>query len=218
MKFGATAILASTLALHASWQSQLPVKISASDARESRQAAHLITRLEVLSAIEHALSVNELQTVRALTVEDLGPFANVSVAKFKPNLRVTQIEADPAGRGFRALIWAIDEPKSQPFWVSVNVTVVSVGAASVLPAGQAPNPENPAVAAAAPPILINPGDRSTIVIEGNGFRILASGVALERGALGQTVRVRAVATGQIIRARVSGDRLLHASVSEASEQ
>jgi Chaperone for flagella basal body P-ring formation len=215
--FGGIAILACTLALPAS-QSQLPVQNSANDARESHAAAHLITRGEVLSAIEHALNVNELQTVRALTVEDLSPFANVSVAKLNPNLRVTQIEADPAGRGFRALIWAVDEPKSPPFWVTVNVTVVAVGTPSAIPPALSAIPENSAAPAAAPPSLINPGDRSTIVIEGNGFRILASGVALERGALGQTVRVRAVATGQIIHARVGGDRLLRASVAEAAQR
>ncbi|MGB9333574.1 MAG: flagella basal body P-ring formation protein FlgA [Candidatus Acidiferrales bacterium] len=205
------AILAITLTLNAS-PTESAAKKAPGAAKEAPRAAHLLTRAEILSAIAHALEANRIQTVRPLTVNDLSPFADVTVASSTPELRVTQIEADSAGRAFRALIWTVDEPKTPPFWVTVNAQFVPSGPRIA----EASDPE---IARASSPekILVSAGERSTIVVEGNGFRIQATGIALDRGTLGQTVRVRTLATGQIIKARVTGEHLLSAIVAEASQ-
>jgi len=206
------AILAFTLTLNAS-PTEIAAKRAPGAANEAPRAAHLLTRAEILSAIEHALEANRIQTMRPLTVNDLSRFADVAVASSTPELRVTQIEADATGRAFRALIWTVDEPKTPPFWVSVKAQFVPVGPR--IAASSAPDTARDSTSAR---ILVSAGERSTIVVEGNGFRIQATGIALDRGALGQTVRVRTLATGQIIKARVTGEHLLSAIVTEESQR
>ena len=210
--FCAAAILAISLMLNAS-PGEDGAKNPVAAAHEAPRAAHLLTRDEILSAIEHALDLNRLHTARPLTVSDLSPFADVAVASSTPELRVTQIEADATGRAFRALIWTVDEPKTPPFWVSVKAQFVPVGPR--IAASSAPDTARDSTSAR---ILVSAGERSTIVVEGNGFRIQATGIALDRGALGQTVRVRTLATGQIIKARVTGEHLLSAIVTEESQR
>ncbi|HTI31329.1 MAG TPA: flagella basal body P-ring formation protein FlgA [Sphingomonas sp.] len=54
------------------------------------------------------------------------------------------------------------------------------------------------------PIAIRRGDEVTVTIEGNGFQLTGSGIAMDDGREGGTVRVKTSTTGTPVSVRVTG--------------
>ncbi len=54
------------------------------------------------------------------------------------------------------------------------------------------------------PIAIRRGDEVTVTIEGNGFELTGSGIAMDDGREGGTVRVKTSTTGTPVSVRVTG--------------
>jgi flagellar basal body P-ring formation protein FlgA len=54
------------------------------------------------------------------------------------------------------------------------------------------------------PIAIRRGDEVTVTIEGNGFELTGSGIAMDEGREGGTVRVKTSTTGTPVSVRVTG--------------
>jgi len=212
---------------------QVLAAISIPSRVEVHNGARELSREEILSAILHSLESSHLSTEEPLDERALLRFPRVAVQSEASGLEVTQLEEDTNKGLLRFRMWTPAEPAVRPFWVEAwarlaagsladgkglraATQVVSQPALTSL-AGQSddhPIRRNDSLAgasASAPRLsapLVEPGDPATILIQGSGLRIQASGIALERGWKGQRIHVRAVSTGKILLARVVGERML----------
>ena len=200
---------------------------------EVHNGARELSREEIFSAILHSLEASHLTTQEPLDERALLRFPHVAVQSETSGLEVTQIEEDTDKGFLRFRMWTAGEPAVRPFWVEARARLAAGSAAD----GKAPQAATRVAAqpaltslagqsedrqirrqyslatatAAAPRLsapLVEPGDPATILIQGSGLRIQASGIALERGWKGQRVHVRAVSSGKILLARVVGERML----------
>ena len=124
-----------------------------------------------------------------------------------------RVDMDRGLRRARFLLWPSRSPKVLPFFVTVQF-------AGEMP----PGPLRPAMefgriaqhsamttAAARPPkqeILVAAGESATLTLHSDTLRIFVDVVSLERGTLGQQIRVRMPETGKIFNAQVDGRRHL----------
>jgi hypothetical protein len=199
----------------------IPVRV------EVRRTARELNREEILAAILRSLQASRLSTAEPVEEGALVRFPHVAVHSENPGLQVTQLEEGPGGL-LRFQLWTAGEPAVRPFWAEVRGRLTTGTRVD----GNAPRPAAPARAGlsahsgdstsrehyslagasagnprlSAP--LVEPGEPATIVVESNGLRILATGIALERGWKGQRIRVRSVSTGKVLMARVLGERIL----------
>jgi len=60
------------------------------------------------------------------------------------------------------------------------------------------------------PALMNVGTKAWLIAESGGIRLQTEVICLERGGLGQQIRVRSATGHQVFQAEIIGDKLLHA--------
>jgi len=200
---------------------------------EVHSGARELSREEILSAIVRSLEASHVSTEEPLDERAVLRFPRVAVQSDASGLEVTQLEDDADKGLLRFRMWTAAEPAVRPFWVEARARLAAGSIADVtapraatqvavhpaLTSFAAQSEDHPtrrqyglATADAAAPRLsaplVEPGDPATILIQGSGLRIQASGIALERGWKGQRIHVRAVSTGKILLARVVGERML----------
>ena len=211
---------------------QVLAAISIPSRVEVRSSAREVTGEEIVASMVRSLEASHLRTEMPLDGGFLVRFPRVAVHSEAPGLEVTQLEESPGSGLLRFRMWTAAEPGVRPFWVETRARLAadSRAGSQALPTifqssaqpisgasarrGEAPagiQPSKPATdAGAGRPTgpLVEPGEPATILIQGNGLRIQAAGIALERGWRGQRIRVRAVGTGKVLIARVVGERML----------
>ncbi|MGH9685676.1 MAG: flagella basal body P-ring formation protein FlgA [Candidatus Acidiferrales bacterium] len=194
----------------------------------------LVTREEVVAAIERTLRANGATTGAALAASDVQLAADVDVTESAPQLQVTQIQAAPGGAMTRVLVWVTSEPRVPPFWVRVDRTI-DLGDLSerrnLSPSAEARTrvrsavPERSVIVpvsartervaasrgVALGPVMVKPGDPVELVVRVGGMRIQGTGIPLERGRSGDEVRVRAVPSGKVLVGMVAGEQTVQVS-------
>jgi hypothetical protein len=168
-----------------------------------------ITLSEVFEAIRSALHRSGAPGAAALQPGDVFLESQVFVGPGDSGLRVMRVDLDRGLRRARFLLWPSRSPKVLPFFVTVQF------------AGEMPlAPLHPVmefrriaqhsavtIAAARPPkqeILVAAGESATLTLHSDTLRIFVDVVSLERGTLGQQIRVRMPETGKIFNAQVDG--------------
>jgi hypothetical protein len=164
---------------------------------------------EVFVAIRNALELSGDRTTAYLRPEDVLFQAQVLVGPGDAGLEVLRSDFDSGLKRGRFLLWPSHDPKVLPFFVAVHFAGNSPLAAlrSIGEVNRtASKPEAlpvPATLAKAE-ILVSPGVQATLLLRSAALRMMADVIPLERGTMGQQVRVRVVDTGKVFSAQVDG--------------
>lgn len=193
-------------------------------------SGHLITREEVANAIQRTLSRNETFKDVQIASKDIRLAAPVTISAEDADLRVTRIEMDASLHEMKFWLVSGAEPTLLPFIAMTRATCNTCGLGEPGEGGTARESVRPNLgvqvswkAGAVGSGLdtgrnANPSpayvDRGTIaqlhLISGPEIQMFLSATSLERGTLGQIVRVKIQNTGKILSARVVGRNQLEA--------
>jgi len=179
-----------------------------------RRAAHLVTREEAFGAIERALSKSAVSELPAFRLDDVSLDAAVLVPQDNPELEVTQITFDEFLGCARFRLWSKSAPTVHPFYVTARIPSSSEGKSGLMPASFA--------AAAgftqanrqqllASPVLVDTRQSVRLYLHSTNSSMLLEVKPLQRGRLGDTIRVRLPNNGRTLLARVTGAGSVEAS-------
>ncbi|MBZ5642902.1 MAG: flagella basal body P-ring formation protein FlgA [Acidobacteriia bacterium] len=173
------------------------------------RAMRPIGLLEVYDAIRESLASGEAGERTTLRPEDILLQAQILVAPGDAGLQVLRAELDSGLRRAKFLVWSSKNPRVVPFVVTAKLEQTALlhplrnGAAKQAGRGSALQAVSP-VRRAPQEILVPAGQQATLVLHSPVLRVIADVIPLERGVLGQRIRVRMVETGKIFIAQVDG--------------
>jgi hypothetical protein len=189
---------------------QLGAAATVSTAAELTRSSRVLSRAEILSALESSAAVNQFSNLQSLHAEDIVSAPDILVTEAAPKIEITSIGPDISGSAIRVRVWIPSEPRIPPFWITLRraIALPSVAVSGAAPRSIAPS--IPVNAAAAGPedaalrqiVLIPRGKLVQVVMRGTGMRISATGTALEAGHQGQRIRVRSEYAGKVVLATV----------------
>jgi hypothetical protein len=161
---------------------------------------------EVFAAIQTALERGGYSAVTKLSVEDVLFQSQILVAPGDAGLEVVRSEFDRGMKRGRFLLRASRNPSVLPFYAAMRLGGPSDSIVFPVANRMLHSPRSLPFTSrrAKPEILVAPGETATLVLHSDSLQLVADVLALERGAMGQQVRVRAVDTGKVFRARVDG--------------
>lgn len=168
-----------------------------------RRATHLVTRDEVLVAIRHALAASEHADFTQLRPEDIS-FDPVALPDRASQLEVTGITYDEFIGRVRFRLRSKSAPEVRPFYVTAQLpTHSSPNSFSLLHASTPPrlSPES-ATLASESPILVDPTRLARLHLHSSDANIFLDVRPLQRGRLGEVIRVRVPSNGRTFRAQV----------------
>jgi hypothetical protein len=184
-------------------------EVSIPDRIVVRTDSRAITLNEVFETIRAALAQKGLISADALRPEDVLLESQILVAPGDSGLQVMRMDLDRGLRRARFLLWPSHSPKVLPFFATAKLEGDLEGLSYRAPAdlGHIANTRAVVPAAARPAkaeILVGQGERATLLLRSETLRMFVDVVSLERGTLGQQIRVRMTETGKILNARVDG--------------
>lgn len=189
------------------------------------RSGHLITREEVAEAIRRTLSRNEEFRGVQVLPENVRLAARISVPTSDAQLRVTRIEWDQTIREMKFSLVSGSGATLVPFMVIVNaacaacdstetvrrISAETVGTLANVKATSA-DPSS-ARHVDPPPVLVESGQSASLHFVSNGrMQMYLIATSLEKGALGQNIRVKIQSTGKILVAHVIGRGQLEAEL------
>ena len=168
-----------------------------------------ITVNEVFETICATLAQKGLVSAGTLRPEDILLESQILVAPGDSGLQVMRMDLDRGLRRARFLLWPSHSPKVLPFFAMAKLEGDLAGFPYRATAdfGHIANTRAivpPAARPAKAEILVGQGERATLMLRSDALRMFVEVVSMERGAMGQQIRVRMTETGKILNARVDG--------------
>ena len=188
--------------------------------------ARLLTRAEIAAAIQKSIDANGFSVGAPLSASDISLAADVMVSESRPALTVTRMESRPGATSTNVALWTSSEPRTPPFWVTVDRAIAEPDANEIAAKPSAeksgveppetPSREMPIHYVARAPIrthalaradsngqpLVRVGTPLQLIVQGAGMRITANAKALETGREGQQIRVQCEPAGKVLVARI----------------
>jgi hypothetical protein len=164
---------------------------------------------EVFAAIQRALAQVNASAAKSLSPENVLLESQILVKAGDPGLQVLRSDFDPGMKRARFLLWPSGDPAVLPFYVSAVLPEFS-GPAVIIDRMRSAISLNDRRAARAPArspkpeILVSPNASATLLLRSAALNMIVDVTPLERGTLGQQVRVRVADTGKVFRAEVDG--------------
>jgi hypothetical protein len=171
--------------------------------------ARSITLNEVFEVIRAALKRNGIASGETLRPEDILLESQVFVGPGDSGLHVMRMDFDRGLGRARFLLWPSSDPKVLPFFVTARLAgelpgllfrsapelsrIAKVGSVVVVSARPAKQE-----------VLVERGEQATLMLRSDTLRMFVDVVSLERGTLGQRIRVRMMDTGKVVNAQVDG--------------
>ncbi len=175
----------------------------------ARGGSRFLTRADVLRAIRVSLQNNPRLDSSSIDFSTLEMSAQIAVPSADPQLEVTAISYDRALRRVRFRLWPRAVPSAVPFFATARLADSGVppraGAPSRGGVAKSLNPQS------AGPVFIQAGRPAHLHLHSRDAEILLLVKPLQRGHLGDTVRVHIPATGATLQARVVAPGYLDAS-------
>ncbi len=171
------------------------------------RAYRALSRGEIVRSIEEALKTEGLGDSDRLKDALLRLDAPVLVAHDDAGIKAVRVEYDRLQRKAVFRLWASNEPRLLPFYVSIDnfPRAEQLAERTATPAGgNAPKGRTQSA------ILVAAGKPARLVGEGPNFRFSTIVVPLQPGRKGQFIRVRERGTRRLLRAEVVGEGLLRA--------
>ncbi len=175
---------------------------------------------EVFVAVRDALKAGGVPDADSLRLDDLVLESQVLVGPGDPGLRVIDVHADAGLRSARFKLWPSHDPEVLPFFVTARLaagmrtTPLVTSDESFASASRSFGPAAPVPASDQKKlheILVARGERATLILRSGTLQMFVDVVSLERGALGQPVRVRTLDGGKVVAAIVDGPAHLSGS-------
>ncbi|MGH9740954.1 MAG: hypothetical protein ACRD51_01250 [Candidatus Acidiferrum sp.] len=176
-----------------------------------RRAGRLISRREVFEAIQSALARNPIQGIPALRLQDVSMEAAVRVPPGDPGLEVTQITFDHFLRRARVRLWPRSAPGVLPFFVTIKAAGSFFGQ-SIAPRIVAIAAHPTGLTSNSTPVFVPMNRLAHLHIHSADLDMLLEVRPLQRGYLGEVIRVRLPGTGRTLQARVTGVGYLDATL------
>lgn len=174
-----------------------------------RRAARLVTRDEVLAALNAALQSNSFPGNPRVDPEQLHYSADVKIAADDARLRVRRIDFDSALQEARFLMAPAADPRALPFVVTAHLTTDPTASGETSPAGLrlllASGQRDPLRTGSAEKnadVLIVSGQQVRLHVLSGSMQMFLDVVALDPGALHQVVRVRVPGSSRILRGQI----------------
>jgi len=176
-----------------------------------RRGSRLISLEEIYAAIQSSLAKNPVSGIPPLQLRDLTLNADVRVPPGDAGLQVTQITFDQFIGRARFRLWPRSAPGVLPFFATAKIS-------SAVPASPstsklmtiAAHPSNTLDTSAF--VLVQPGRPARLHLHSSNMDMLLQVLPLQRGRLGEVIRVRLAGTGRTMQARVAGDAYLDATL------
>jgi hypothetical protein len=180
----------------------------------------MLTREEVVAALQRALQSNRIPGLPSIEASDVHFSAPVHVSAADAHLEVRRLDIDPELKQARFLL-AVGDHRSLPFLVTADLRsatpetrssdAAQSGAANLLAALRAAPSTSVAGQVTAPDItLVDPRRHAHLHVASDSMQMVLDVVPLEKGAFGQTVRVRVLASGRALQGKVTGENRLEA--------
>jgi hypothetical protein len=179
-----------------------PSEFQIPDVITVNRTSHLVTRDEAFAAIRKALTNNKDAALLDFQPEDLS-FSAVQLPDQASQLAVTDIAFDEFIGRARFRLSSTSFPAVHPFYVTAQLSRMPVAIPSAISAhGSQAGTISPAS-----PVLVEPGRSARLRLHSANATISIEVKPLQRGHLGEIIRVRLPANGKTFRARVleSGD-------------
>lgn len=181
-----------------------------------RRSGHRITREEVAEAIQIALSRDVAFRNFQITLDSIELSARVSVQTDNVDLRVTRIESDRMLHRMKFWLVSATDPTVLPFLAMATIpgslrSDLESKASNSAKGG--PSDTTSVIPAKPAPAVIESGQVARLHMVSRGqVEMYLTAIPLERGALGQTIRVKIQNTGKIVYAHVVGPAHLEAEL------
>ena len=184
------------------------------------RAARMLTRGEVVAAVNRALQSNRIPGFPSVEEGDIHFSAPVHVSAPDARLEVRRLDIDPALKQARFLL-AVADHRSLPFLVTADLrsapseirtsdATQSSSAALLAALRAAPSTSSSSPVAASDVPLVDPRRHARLHVASDSMQVVLDVAPLEKGALGQTVRVRVLTSGRVLRGQVTGEGRLEA--------
>jgi hypothetical protein len=175
------------------------------------RGGRLLTQQEAFAAIDTVLAKNQIAESPKFTLGDLAFNAAVTVPSGDPQLEVTQITFDEAIGRARFRLRSHAAPGVNAFYVTARVSPEISAAASPIAgrvlAGMFAKTRSPVDS----PVLVDPRQYARLHMRSTNADMQLAVKPLQRGRLGETIRVRCPASGKTWQARVVGKDSLDAT-------
>jgi hypothetical protein len=172
-----------------------------------RRSGRALTRQEAWAAIQAFLGKHPVNALRTLRADDLTLDAGVSVSSDSVKLVVTRLTFDDALHRARFRLRLQGIPSGQPFYVTARVPSGTTGLARPAFGTTSRDMDSFAPASA---VLVDPRQSARLHLHSADSDMLLTVQPLQRGTLGQTIRVRLRASGKTLQARVVSQNTLDA--------
>lgn len=176
-----------------------------------RRGSRLISREEIFAAIQAALVKNPLPGLLHLQLHDISLEAAVRVPPGAAGLEVTRITFDRFTGLARVRLWPRFAPGVLPFDVSVKGVTTFAEPSPVRQMISAPAHSREANPVSTP-ILVAADRLAHLHVHSSNLDMLLEVRPLQRGRLGEIIRVRLPGSGRTLQARVTGDGYLDATL------
>src|SRR6202790_208321 len=175
-----------------------------------RRAGRLLTREETLAAIQSALAKTHIAGPSEFRPQDLTLDAALEVPDTDAQLEVTGMVFDEAIGRARFRLQSRTAPGANAFYVTARVSPEASSAASSNAGGFKPWTSTKTFSSGDLPALVDPRQFAHLRLRSPSADILLAVKPLQRGHLGETIRVRLPSSGKTLRARVAGKDFLEA--------
>jgi hypothetical protein len=176
-----------------------------------RRGGRLLSLEEIYAAIQSSLAKNPVPGIPPFQLRDLILNTDVRVPPGDAGLQVTQVTFDQFIGRARFRLWSRSAPAVLPFFVTARVSSavpVSPSASKLLTiAAHSSNTLDTSGL-----VLVQPGRPARLHLHSSNMDMLLQVLPLQRGRLGEVIRVRLAVTGRTMQALVAGDAYLDATL------
>jgi hypothetical protein len=174
------------------------------------RAGRTLSREEAFAAIQSALAKSYGGEPPQLHPEDLTFDTALEVPGTDSQLEVTQMAFDQAIGRARFRLQSRTAPGTNAFYVTAHVAPEAFAAVSANAVRPKPRTFTKSPAPADSPVLADPRQFARLHLRSSNSDMLLTVKPLERGHLGETIRVRLPSSGKTLQARVAGKNSLEA--------
>ncbi len=186
---------------------------------DSSRSTYAISRREIFRAVQAELSRRKILNRTDLHPEDLIVQAALPVLLLGESLEIKTVRYDPYRRAVILELWAPQLPQIPPTEITVKdkpefiAAIASKAEELSFTAGAVVEiPHTDRLVAHRLVFLTKPGTPATLVILGQNLRITVSVLPLQSGSRGQSILVRDVENGRVMRGKVMDQNLLQSSL------
>ena len=177
-----------------------------------RRGGRPISLEEVYAAIQSSLAKNSLPGLASIQQDDIALDTDVRVPPGDAGLVVTQARLDPLLGRARFRLWARSAPGVLPFFATAELArSTATPSSSPLPLSLGSRSQIEQLDASLQ-VLVSADRPARLHLHSSNMDMVLLVRPLQKGRLGDVIRVRLVGTGRIMQARVAADGLLDATL------